>query len=1643
MSRKAAAAPNRATSHVLEAGGLLPASAKAPAGEVVDPVGARAYRHPVLADRVVVRLSAENLATGDDIEMSVLGFGKAEPRGTVAQQRRRPLGFPGWALVHDPEHARYALEVVREFKKEARRARSKPGHAKDGIDKIGDRLGKSVPHFLPSYYEEAGRAFIEHGALTFAAMMFGKAREAEAVHALDVDEAHRAQAFLEFALAGAVTTKALAAYAKDLSEHRDPDVAYQRFRDLCVKRTLGGMPPWGGMAKELRRLAKAAGKDPDAEDAAFVADVIESPALVNAAGDFWKAYEAPIKALARATPAVRGRLLDLWPDPTPGPPDFEAWWIGVLDGAGALAAIEGDVVDEAARPAGGRAAWFDAAVIHAARDYSKRLPGKHAFDLLRRIAPKLVADGVPISCLRAKRYGNIDVDLAELALELGVPVMKLPDRGTINLEGWAGTANLPERGRDPVRIAQHPDIGPLIVASVAQYIGSEPFDAAARGKHGLLAAKRKWLEDLLAAAETGGVPALEYVLETIDKRVTAATFSELPDLHARLAAIDVAPILGRSLRGGIVDELGWPALEEAVAELDPDRKLSLTITGAFPVAIVTNRLRAIAIGAGGRIATHDLALSAKAELHAIRLVQGQFLVLFREGGKAFAYWSDHANDVITLDGWFYGVPVYAQRAVVLKDGAVSYGGRAVRAGDRAFSLDGGVPISDGETVWRAEYNPEHRLREVSTATGDTGRISLPPFLEQFVADGWMLNLAVSYTMPSEGIRSPFGERDGRLGVRARMPSDTARNNRKPVKWEIESIDGARWSGLAAAGYPIELLALPGDDRRRPVMYDTEYRGPGITWIADPTGTYRSCKVGNASAKQYARGQAMILPAAMWHLLSPRDPDGSAALRATTDGDARSLIDAVDTGGKSSVDLPADLAPPDGAIAARLSRITHPRLRQGVAGTIGFARRCEVIRGELVASRHPSAATVASAEPTLDETALQELFSGKGHSSSYGKLAPQVVALTRVLFDDEPPSDGAPPIAIPATALDWLTWAIAPGSLVFASRAFGFPANVRAAVRQLVRVLASTPMLASTGRLRLATLQGTPPTGAEKGNVVVWSGGNAYFLRVSYNYQTRVNDYLALEYARSGSFRPLAGMTIRDERPGTPATLDGLDDLLDRPADPWSPEIVAALAERTGLTVAEASLVWAGFPNINAYSSTFLDKDLREAMGLKQTMASTAKDSLRAIPVDKRIAILAAGGSDPAVLARGGTGDDSAVARLADAWNRIAGKRTPIPDALLASADREMTSQMRPGMVIGMLGNPAAAPELQTDAAWSFVADGQLVRGTAGQLVVAAASAPTHGERVFNQSVLDASTVYLPYLFYALPVGDPLRANLPAAYAKVLERLAFRDLWIECGNAGYYGETVEADIARDLALIGGDDLPPPLVGKLFRGGAVLRRRNALGLALRPSEMSTADDVARVRTQTARFEAWSKNTLARLEALRSPALAAMMARVGDTPVPSGSWEQNPLLSAPAIVADVGKTSKLSPEASALYLQMLALLWPTPKNIQKWNGWTATVYKKAIAELEKKELVLEAKRERAQRDHFIPGGWEALKTPHPPMETWKVSLYTTERSGTGDPVPPLGRFITFDAPHALYAKVWARVGDDPPRYEDVSKAERKKKS
>jgi hypothetical protein len=161
---------------------------------------------------------------------------------------------------------------------------------------------------------------------------------------------------------------------------------------------------------------------------------------------------------------------------------------------------------------------------------------------------------------------------------------------------------------------------------------------------------------------------------------------------------------------------------------------------------------------------------------------------------------------------------------------------------------------------------------------------------------------------------------------------------------------------------------------------------------------------------------------------------------------------------------------------------------------------------------------------------------------------------------------------------------------------------------------------------------------------------------------------------------------------------------------------------------------------------------------------------------------------------------------------------------------------------------------------------------------------------------------------------------------------------------------------------------------------------------------------------------------VEWLRGTACARVVERIESTALPTGSYETNPVLSAPDVLRQVIAELGIDEDAAALHLQLLTLRVPSDRNVRVWNGWKAARHQKAAAVLVERCLVVEDKRARAGRRLFLPGEWIHAGEPHQPMEAWKAELLGVERSYNGrlENPPPLP---TRTLPE-LFVHAWGRV-------------------
>lgn len=1583
----------------VRAGGIAPLDAEVPKDVRAGAVDARAYVHPGVPGRVVVRLVPQVMAPGVDVEMDTLGFEKSAVRESLGKQRYRALGFPGWPLVHDPARARFALEVMKDFKKAAAQAKSKPGHAKEAFVAIGDRLARSVPHFLPSFWEEAGRVFLAEESGNFAAQCFEKARSAEKEHNLKIDEDVRSAVYLEFALAGAVAAKSFAGYAKELEEAYGAKEAYSRYFELAVRRVLGGMPPWTGVARDLRALAKTAKLDVEAEDLRFVAEVIDAPAIAKAPGEMWQAYRAAVIALAKSRPSVRTRLRNMFPRPSSGSQGFAATWLALLEEAGALEGVIHDGRDDS-EPKGAAAAWL-AKLIQYLEKHADAIP------LLERMAPRLKSEGAPLSLVGSQYWhATINLDLCERALSLEVPLADPSPHSKFNLQQPFEL--------DPLHVQNDTRYAGKLLDAVETVLGSAEFEERAAGKQGILAARRAWLERELSRLTSYALVGIERATKRLSEKASAAIFAELEGSLDRAEKTDVAKALARTLRGGVFAEWSWPVFEQTMASMS-----GATVGGAFPYPVLQTKTKAVVLDGERVLLEHDFVLPPKAHLQAAFYVDGDLLVTYVVPAEGIrAYWASAPQDPFPMTAYLqhYGDDLALSYAT---SAGTTFGHRAIKKGDREIQPGMQHMCCDGETVWVGEWHEQRwRLVELDPSTGTKGRASWPKFVQEAAAkDDGMRMVAVSLSpLPKGAEQTPFGTKDGLVGVYLRGP---ARN--EGGKMELVTLDGRRWEGHTKnGGAPSALVRWPGDDKSRSLYVESTYANGGRTQVIrihDEGGAIVSALRENAWS---ARGFTAVPPLTVWNYLRPRDEKGSAALRKVDDAMGRALLEA------ASADLASgdkSYAKTSAKVKELLPEITAGALRDAVIGVAMEAAERRKRLDDLIAERRAPArasATVLRIEDKEIFAALSPFY--PSHHWSNATFAEDLVEVSRALLE------GGSAGKLLGSVVQWEEWIGRVRALAMVASSPGCGEAERKTIARVLRLFVAAGWTRGGLAVRrvTATITAASPIRPQGGSPwVATHEASRYFVRAR-SQNTDVWTGELLEVATDGRFRLPPGVTIATD--GAERAFTTVDDtewvetflklLEEKSTRPFVPAAAARLAERTGLTRNEATLVLASLPRLHKYESDFLGKELREKLGLKAGDAKVAREGLKAIPPTKVLELFAKGApDDPAELFEGG---DALADTLVRAWNATFGQRASIRDELVLACEKDLDPQLPAATLLAALQEPKSAKFLEPKAlqfhelfVWSNTPDAEGFRTASAESIAG----------------------LLPWLFHALPVGDPDRDRIPELFAAVSAVLADARILLPLGYA-YVEEKQKPTLQALVEAIGGESVKlvngneqselardgGALVGGIFGRGMQAR------IAFRPAQLA-GEGLAHklVKQSPVTMHTW--NALSAVTFLRSPGVAAMVERVKKTPVAAGGWEANPAQSIPALVDDVMAKKKLSREAATHYLQLLALAEPTTKSVTTWNGWKTGLYKETVIELVKAGLVVEGKRERAGREVFLPGAWDkASKGKNLPTESWKKSLYAIAVGALPRTLPPRPH-------HELFEAAWKRVeSGDAPKFEEV---------
>ncbi len=1318
--------------YAVEAGGIVPAldAGGRPGADVVT---ARSYGHPVLAGRTVVRLVPSALGEAEDLALEFLGFttdGEPRPVGTGA---RRAVGFPAWAVVHDPANGRHALAMVKELERLARLATGRPGAAMEGYEALADRLQRAVPHFLPTFWEQAARSFVEAGSPKQAAVCFTRARDAERVHGLAIDEGRVADVHLEFALAGALPVKALTRYAQDLAGRLPADEAYRRYREVAVQRVAGGLAPPAGLLTELGRLARAAKLRVDDELPAVVAELVARPAVATAAGSFWDSARPHLVAVCRQDPTVRARLLEIQPDPPGWRTDITEQWVGLLDATGASDLLTGPASTAESVGAG---AWLERFLAHRARKYSgSRSPALLA--LVQRMIPRLLAQDREVRAIGDAWWADIDV--LDVLLAGGVAV-KPPDepavtRGNVSQLNVVSWVEDPTPGqRDLLALTGDPALSRLwrrgVVGALRRGEGGrarEPWVARLAAVPAIRTAIAQWVAEM---AERAGDLPLAALLDLIDELRplrNRAGAGVNPAASRRLAAAPVATALARTLRTGLAGELRWPAHEEAVGRLGAQATVSHAAT--WPYLIVHDEHRAVVLGEDRVLLEHAMRLPTRGHHDRalyLRYVDGRLLVMWHGYPDRAGYWSDRPGDVFDRPEteWPHS-SAESTWALTLPDGGVTTGGAPLRAGDRVHPPTSRV-ISDGSAYWRQEidgagHDRQFRWREYDPATGAAGRFSQPRFFDD--APGPLRpHDSVLLPPPTPGASA--------VGMRVWTGPDGSVMG--------SDVDGRIVTAGPDRGQSLRLaVVLPGAHEPCAVSSTERYGHADV---------YTICEAGTGLPASRSEPGREVPPVLWWRLATPRDPAGSAALRSVTDEQAERLVAGV--GGTTA---PERTARADELVRAVLPEITDDRLVADV--------RREVIRTWDAARRLAEWGAHAGSDAADDGGAVRELVaqytvpqaidgfnqiavSGGYWSAERIDLGGEIDKVGQLL------TGAAADLTLPER--DWVPWPSVLGAeaaLALRMLGPGVVADHRTTLRTLLDAFAHSPLVGTGGRIRVLNLA-TPAVPAPPRGTVLRYGDRTAVVLARWGESDRKGSVVQVVElgSKPGSARP-DGMTIENEhRPTGWADRGRLGELV-RQFDsagppPWRPEAVTRLVELTGLSRGSAALLLAGVPGLRSHAVNFLPRGARQTMGLSVAEARTGRDALAALPPRTIVTVLdAAMPADPADLWR--TGPD--VDALAAAWIHHCGRKVAVDPELLAEAARVLG-----GRSSGWSNRRDAVPVVES------------VLGTGGVDLLAPGA--------LRPYLLAPSAASVAWLAYRLAADDPARSALPQAVARLRARL---------------------------------------------------------------------------------------------------------------------------------------------------------------------------------------------------------------------------------------------------------------------------------
>ncbi|MEU0557568.1 hypothetical protein [Dactylosporangium sp. NPDC006015] len=780
-------------------------------------------------------------------------------------------------------------------------------------------------------------------------------------------------------------------------------------------------------------------------------------------------------------------------------------------------------------------------------------------ELVARLADRLRGDGVAVTNPSGSSFFS-ELDVYDLFVAEGIP-FELDVPRQIELSDWFADDG---PGRRPLlSLGTHPVFEAEFRKSCLWLLGDHRFGAdvggfpihpnllaralSVPGVAAALTAEVDALTASLGAAPLGEVQRIMYRLGTLRSPAGYAAFK--PFLE-RIAALDAPAALARTLRCGLPEELVWPPYEQASAALDAG---TMRTDQEWPLLAIHDAGTAVVLGPSGVVARHELAVPARDGIDGqfpprCTLHDGRLLVSWQQGGGERGYWADTPG--VEFDADLGGLVLGPMTRLPVSEDIVP--------GGRFEPVPGAGPV---RLRWRRDLWPDAPA-VFGAADGVTG---------------W-------------DVIDTAGAADGVTGWNVVDIAGGA---------VVRSVDGRQvpLPPTVRTATIMGVLALPGGGDR---LVTVDQFGAVTVW--DPaTGT---------PAYGPAKPEGLP-PAGWWDLLRPRDPAGSAALRA------------------------------GGPVTA----VTDPVLADAVGRQAAIAATLAATVEQYRALRHEPARPPVPV--TADDVTIADALSGLTHASRFTehrresrtstvpeyKLMGFLDALPAALDGERPrPSAGV---------AGWTRVLAGLGAVALRAAMPTTRPPEREVLAALLTALADAGLADGSAGLSVLTVVTDDQLTAERTAGLGMRAVVAEGVSGGFGLSCRRLIVHGPVFDRPGlrvvERIPLAGW-------GTAGTVRRFVDLLaERGPVTWRPEWAASFPN---LPVEQATVLLTGATYCAAADDVTVPPSYLEVTGLSAAAARTASDAIAALPKGRLLHLLnAAMPLDPAALWESGPD----TARLASAW----------------------------------------------------------------------------------------------------------------------------------------------------------------------------------------------------------------------------------------------------------------------------------------------------------------------------------------------------------------------------------------------------------